>query len=200
MNDKNKINNNPLLKIFKIVLRIILFPFVLIWLVSNSIKKHKQKRANAEKIRIFEITQIDSLSGVEFEMVLKQLFEKQGFDVKLTKKSGDFGADLICTKNKITTIVQAKCYHGVVGPRAIQEIVGAKSHYKSMDAMVVTNNYFSKEATILASENNVKLIDRDGLKSLLSKVEIYFSRTKFGYSCLNSTEISKIESRFKFWI
>ena len=35
----------------------------------------------------------------EFEKLLKTIFEKQGYHVSLTKKSHDYGADLILNKN-----------------------------------------------------------------------------------------------------
>ena len=113
------------------------------------------------------------MSGIEFEEFLKALYIKLGYSVKLTKKSGDFGADLIIEKNGIQELVQAKCYTThKVSLSAIQEITGAKKHYQINNASVVTNNYFTEPAKQLASENNVKLIDRVALVNLMYHNEL----------------------------
>jgi restriction system protein len=198
MNTKR--NKKTIVLVFRIILIIILLPIVLIYLILKKIQSSKQKKRNKESVKVFSLSQIDSLSGIEFEKFLKSLFEKQGYAVSLTKASGDFGADLVCKKNGKITLVQAKCFGKKVGPRAVQEIIGARNHYKAYDAMVVTNNYFSKEANILAAENNVKLLDRDVLESLITKYDIHFERTNFKYSCMESQERQSIEMKYKFWI
>ena len=201
MNDKNRINNHGrIVTIIRVLLIIVLLPVVIVYCIASGIKKLKVKKLAKEKIKIFNISQVDSMTGIEFECLLKDLFEKQGYTASLTSSSGDYGADLVCEKNGKTLIVQSKRYSGTVGPKAIQEIIGAKNHYRASDAMVVTNSYFSKEASILAAENDVKLVDRDVLKNLILKFDVYFNRTKFTYSCTKPEEILKIETRYKFWI
>ncbi|KIL74926.1 restriction endonuclease [Bacillus badius] len=117
------------------------------------------------------IEDVDCLSGHEFEHFLVPLFEKQGYRTEVTKSAGDFGADLILSKKGQRSIVQAKCYGDgkKIGVRAVQEVVGALAIYKASTGMVVTNRYFTKQAEHLAMANNVALIDRDELVSLMYK-------------------------------
>lgn len=124
--------------------------------------------ANGSLLKNIDINYIDSLSGIEFENILKLLFSQMGYSVKLTKASGDQGADLLLSKSGIEKIVQAKCYHDKVSNTAVQEAVAAKAYYKYPQATVVTNNYFTQGAKDLAKANNVELIDRDQLIKLLN--------------------------------
>ncbi len=126
------------------------------------------------------ISQIDKMDGKEFEKYLKAYFEEQGYEVHLTKSTGDFGADLVMYKKaefrdkklippeKI--IVQAKRYKKAVGIEAIQQVVAAKGHYKADTCAVATNQYFTKAAKELAHDNNVILWDRNyfwGIKKVV---------------------------------
>lgn len=50
------------------------------------------------------------MTGREFEIYLSVLFRNLGYKVKLTKASGDYGADLILKKSGLSIVVQAKRY------------------------------------------------------------------------------------------
>ena len=116
-----------------------------------------------------KIEDIDLLDGYQFEDFLKDLYLKMGCEVEPTKLSGDQGADLVVVKFGEKTVIQAKCYGGKVGNKAVQEIVSAMSLYKAQKGMVVTNNYFTPAAFELAEANNIELVDRSGLKELIRK-------------------------------
>lgn len=136
-------------------------------------QRQLQEERHLDRLAKTEISEVDKMSGIEFEEFLKALYIKLGYNVKLTKKSGDFGADLIIEKNGIQELVQAKCYTThKVSLSAIQEITGAKKHYQINNASVVTNNYFTEPAKQLASENGVKLIDRVALVNLMFHNEL----------------------------
>ena len=184
----------------RIILLIVLLPLVIIWSISNFFKRHKQKRNDKDKIQIYNISQLDSISGEDFELLLKDIFERLGYACTLTKKSHDYGADIVIEKGKSKAIVQAKCYTKTVGIKAVQEIVSAKNHYGVTDTIVATNNYFSKEATLLAVENNVMLIDRDVLTSLVKQTEVKVSATASKFSCMSVNEKTKIESKYPYMI
>lgn len=183
---------------FKIILRLLLLPFVLLWLIVRYCKRNKKQ--SLDSVDIFNISQIDSLTGQEFENLLKSIFEKQGYDVALTKKSHDYGADLVLKKNNIISVVQAKCYDKNIGIKAVQEIIAARLHYKAEEMFVATNRYFSKDAIILASEHDVKLIDRDVIIKLLRDYSPQIETNEKKYVATNSAEKVEIETRYKYWI
>ena len=191
---------NKIIKFIRITLIIVLFPFVVAFLVKSYLKYKQRKKANSEMIKIYDISQINSMTGVEFENYLKLLFEKMGYKVSLTKKSKDFGVDLILEKNGKKTILQAKCYSGTVGVSAVQEIISARNHYNIFDAIVMTNKTFSKEARVLADESKVMLAGREELESLVSKYPVYFEREVQKCVATKIEAIKEIEEKYPYWI
>ncbi len=187
-------------RFLRILLKIILFPLVIAYLINEKIKKSKLDKINAEKIKVYNISQLDFLSGREFEQYLKSLFENMGFEVTLTKLSGDYGVDLIISKKGKQSIVQAKCYNHTVGVKAVQEIVAGREHYKIYDAMVITNNYFSREAENLALETGVTLVDRIVLEKMVRKYDVRIEKTSSSSSALSKTSREEIFAKYRHWI
>ena len=201
MTDRNKIEGkNIFVRVLCIILFIVLLPIVLIWLLVKACLSKSRKEQALSRISIFKISQIDTLSGVEFEQYLFLLFKKMGYKVSLTRASNDFGADLILSMGSERGVVQAKRYNSTVGVSAVQQAHSAKAHYGAEYAIVITNNYFSVEAKKLAKENSVTLIDRDGLQNLVTKYDITVDRQKEKYSALKKERVAEIEGRYPFFI
>ena len=118
-----------------------------------------------------DIEAIDKMSGKEFEKYLQSLFIKFGYDCKLTSETGDFGVDLIISKEYRETIIQAKRYSQKVSIAAIQEIIAARDYYNIFSAAVITNNFFTKAAIDLANKANVRLIDRNILLTFIKEAD-----------------------------
>lgn len=117
------------------------------------------------------INEIDKMDGERFERYLNSLYKSLGYQSELTKRTGDFGADLILTKDRKRIVVQAKRYSNNVGIKAVQEANSARSLYHAVESWVVTNSYFTKAAITLAESNSVKLINRDQLIKLILSVK-----------------------------
>jgi len=64
------------------------------------------------------IKEIDKFTEEQFEKWLKKLFEDYGYKVKETRKTADYGADLIIEKDNIKIVVQAKRHKNKVGIKA----------------------------------------------------------------------------------
>lgn len=109
------------------------------------------------------ITDIDKMTGVQFEEYVGTLFKGLGYHINYTPITGDYGADLILEKEKEIIVVQAKRYKQPVGVRAVQEVIPAIMMYKATAAWVITNSTYTEQALTLAKRNNVRMIDRDEL-------------------------------------
>jgi restriction endonuclease Mrr len=131
-------------------------------------KKLLQNQAQLEWIKS---QNIHSMTGSQFELYLKKIFENLGFVVQLTAHTGDQGADLIIRNQNEKIAVQVKRYNNNVGNKAVQEVVASVKHYDANRGMVVTNSRFTNAAKELASSNNVELIDGQQLKFLIIKME-----------------------------
>ncbi|MEK3762656.1 restriction endonuclease [Paenibacillus sp. FSL P4-0338] len=124
-----------------------------------------QKRA--ERLKKSGIAEIDKMEGVQFEQYLGHLFRSQGYKAEVTQAAGDYGADLVLSKDGKRIVVQAKRYSKNVGLKAVQEVRGAVSHYGASAAWVVTNRDYTEQAYKLAKSNNVRLIGREELIEML---------------------------------
>src|SRR5437868_7024612 len=103
------------------------------------------------RLRHSGIHEIKEMSGEQFERRLVLLFRDLGYHVEHTGKRGDFGADLIVTKGKQRTVVQAKRWAKNVGVKAVQEANTARSMYQAKSALVVTSGGYTKAARKLAA-------------------------------------------------
>lgn len=111
---------------------------------------------------------IDELDGLEFESFVAELLTCLGYNNSIvTKSSGDYGIDVIATKDDVKYAIQCKNYSQPVGNKAVQEAYSGKSFYNCHVAIVVTNNYFTNSAKKQAEKNDVVLWDRDKLNEMI---------------------------------
>ncbi|MGG3801204.1 restriction endonuclease [Metabacillus fastidiosus] len=130
------------------------------------VENRQMKKMARSGIRV-----IDEMDGYQFEVYLKALFKELGYKPEVTKKTGDYGADLVLKgRNKI--VIQAKRYNmkNKVSIGAIQEVYAAQAYYQANEAWVITNSLFTKQAEILAKACGVKLLDRYHLQEFINKI------------------------------
>lgn len=109
---------------------------------------------------------LESLTGLEFQMYLMKLLKEHGFDdIRTTGTTGDQGADLIGKLQGRSIVIQAKRQGRSVGNRAIQEVAAAVGYYRADEAWVITTRTFTASAKALAQANNVKLVDGHALRN-----------------------------------
>lgn len=109
---------------------------------------------------------IESLTGLEFQMYLMKLLKEHGFDdIRTTGTGGDQGADLIGKLKGRSIVIQAKRQGRSVGNRAVQEVAAAVRYYRADEAWVITAGTFTASAKALAQANNVKLVDGHALRN-----------------------------------
>lgn len=102
------------------------------------------------------IDEIDKMTGAEFEIFVAAVLKGCGFIIeKMTKTTGDYGADIIADFDGVRIAIQCKRYRSPVGVKAVQEVISAMKHYDCEEAIVITNSYFTKQAEILAKDNEV---------------------------------------------
>ena len=140
------------------------------------------------KPKVQTLIDIDRLNPNLFEATIAALYSKQGFKVYLTPYSNDKGVDVVVLKNGENYLIQVKQTKSLVGNEAIQEICTAKNYYEDkfkeqFNLLTITNNDYSSSAVILAKSNNIKLLNRRHLESLIIKNDITLQ------------DINKIESQ-----
>ena len=136
---------------------------------QHRVLSENQREQDAWKRRFGEakMAELAKLSGLEFEEFLAGLFRTHGYVAELTPTSGDYGADLILSKDGLRIAVQAKRYVGSVGVQAVQEALSGQAYYQCHAAWVVTTGTFTANANELAKKSGVKMIGRGDIGKLL---------------------------------
>jgi len=119
---------------------------------------------------------IYDISSREFEKVVAQLLQDNGFDTHLTQPTRDGGRDILAKKTGINGkpvvfYVECKRYSRTnkVSVDHVRALYGVQTADKVNKACLVTSSYFSPDAVKFAKDQNVMidLIDGDALHDLI---------------------------------
>ena len=112
-----------------------------------------------------------SLSDVEFERELGEVFKRLGYRVQFTPSTGDDGIDLILKKDSKTTIVQCKGHQSPVGPAIAREIYGSLVASGADDAILACTGGFTQGVKKFALGKPINLISAVELAKMGESVE-----------------------------
>jgi len=149
---------------FWIIVGTVVILWITLWIVEKE-RIRSLQLAEEERLRSLQLADIDYMEGFEFEEYICNLLRFKGFEVEHTRGSGDFGVDIVASKEGFRYAVQVKRRNSPVSRRAISDAVGGMAKYDCNVAMVITNNYFTEGAKELAKANKCILIDRNELAS-----------------------------------
>ncbi len=132
---------------------------------------------------MWTIEDVDALTGIAFEELVKKLYCKMGYDTLKTPPSNDKGADVIAWTDRERRngwLIQCKqtTTQNNLNADGVQEVYSAKAFYEqrykcSFKTLVITNaGDFTSNAKTLAEQNGVELIGRKQLSDLLAKYKV----------------------------
>lgn len=116
-------------------------------------------------------SQLPEDSG-EFEFFCADLLRTAGWATRVTKATGDQGADVIASLGDEKAVFQCKLYSSPVGNKAVQEVVAAKAVHGARFGCVVSNQSYTKPAQQLAEANGVLLLHFGDLGQLAHRLGI----------------------------
>ena len=117
-----------------------------------------------------QVNESERNTGREYEFRVADYLRNQGFkSVKVTSGSGDYGVDVVATKNGEKYAVQCKYYSQPVTQHAVREVLAGKAMYDCTKAMVVTNSTFTNSTKDLAKANDVTLVEQLQMDSNYSR-------------------------------
>jgi len=128
-----------------------------------------------------------SLTGFEFEREVSKLLKEIGFEVKVTKKTGDGGIDIIASIFNKKCAIQCKAHKNEIGPSVIRELKGVIVRDKYDCGFIIALNKFSSGAVKEAKEMGIKLVNIEKLidwaksaqnKNEATKEELLFESSK----------------------
>lgn len=141
------------------------------WL-GDTMRRHRYEAQLLRYAKLSGLSEIDELSGIDFETFVAARLQGAGWHIETTPASNDYGVDLIATNRRDVVAVQCKRYSKTVGVRAVQEVVAGARHYACTRAMVVSNQDFTRQAQALAASSRCELIGRDRLPRWLNQGEV----------------------------
>jgi restriction system protein len=143
---------------------LVLTVLVLLWL---SVRRDRfqagiQRRRDLKRVAS-GMAAVDQMSGVEFEEFVAAQLRTRGWSVIRTARTGDYGVDLVAKKDGTRMAVQCKRLARAVGVAAVQQVASGARHHGCNQAVVVTNQAFTKAARQLATTHHCRLVGREQL-------------------------------------
>ncbi len=123
------------------------------------------------------LSDIDKFDPYYFEAFVAAYYRKKGYEVTLTPKSNDYGADVIAINNLEALLIQAKQSGRNIGSEGVNEIYGAVPVYndkcnKEFTPVLFTNSQLTSQASERANAARVKVVDRVQLVKDFASLQI----------------------------
>jgi hypothetical protein len=117
---------------------------------------------------------LDGLEPEAFELLLGEIFRRQGYAVEMSGGLGaDGGNDLSLRKGEQHILVQCRHWSSYkVSAPSIQEFYGTIMAAGAAQGIFVTSGRYTREARALAEEKPIQLIDRVELERLMAQVSL----------------------------
>ena len=139
------------------------------FLIVKKPRKNKKQTPVKKPLSKDRLYSYDSMDGNDFQEFCAEILRQLGYKNIETKKSRDYGADILAEKDDVTYAIQCKRYSDNVGNDAIQEAHTAKDFYKCHVSVVITNQYFTKSAIETAAATRTILWNRTKLNEFIYK-------------------------------
>jgi hypothetical protein len=141
---------------------------------QKQLEKEKEKAEKIEKRKTYEYW--ITIDPYQFEYEVAMLFKNHGFDVKVTKGSGDQGIDIKLFKNGKRGAVQCKRYTSKVGPSTARDLYGAMMHGKYEFGFIVCPSSFSESTFEFTKKKPITLIGLKRIIEMTNDDEVDFLR------------------------
>lgn len=148
-------------------------PIICLVGAAASALRRRQRRALVENLSANPTA--DTLDGMDwqtFELLVGEIFRRQGFQVVETGGGGpDGGVDLVLRREGETHLVQCKQWRAYrVGVNVVRELYGVMAARGAASGYVVTSGRFTEEARAFAEGRHIRLLDGPRLLGLIRQV------------------------------
>ena len=132
-----------------------------------------KKAMEFKEIELGLANNFENVDPFEFERFISNLLKKMGYNTEVTRRTGDYGVDVIAEKNGEKIVVQVKRWKNPVPPAEINKLLGAMRNFRADRAIFVTTSRFTKNARYIADRNpEIELWDMEKLRLLVRKYMI----------------------------
>ena len=115
---------------------------------------------------------LNSLRGDQIELLLGEIFRRQGYTVELSAGLGADGAsDLLLRRDGESIPVQSKEWKTArITEREVREFYGVMASTAAPRGVFVTTGTFTRDARDFAESRHIELLDRSGLEQAIAAV------------------------------
>lgn len=162
-----------LVAIFAGALRIAAPLLFLVGAVASAMARSRRKQIYGAATSGDARSAVASMTWREFELLLSEVYRRQGYAVAELGGSGpDGGVDLVLRKDGRKTLVQCKHWKAYsVGAPVVRELLGVMTDRGADAGQVVTSGQFTEQAREFAASHSIALIDGRQLEAMLAKVQ-----------------------------
>lgn len=138
----------------------------------------------------------------EYEKCVAEYFKNQGYIVKLTSFTDDYGVDVFAENHNEKVAIQAKMYGSTVrkiNRKMVMELHGAKDYFDCDKAILVTNGDILHDANEVAQKLKIEVLYLDfSEKSIIvseNSNQSYKSNSNFDFDAIWEKYIIPLEGR-----
>lgn len=119
----------------------------------------------------------DEIGPYDFEKLVADIWEAEGWETTVTSSSQDRGIDVIAKQSNpisLKILIQVKAYalDNKIGSEEVRKYATLYEQESQVDTVViVSTGEFTSQATTLAEDLDVRLIDRDQLLQLIQSLD-----------------------------
>jgi len=123
------------------------------------------------EIKIGLAKNFENISPFDFEYFVAMLLREMGYTTEVTKKTGDYGIDIIAKKGKQIVAVQCKRHNekNLIGNVLIQQLLGSMHFINASHCIFITTSHFTKNAITQSQNSPIELWDKDTFHNLVRK-------------------------------
>ncbi|MBI2574451.1 restriction endonuclease [Candidatus Woesearchaeota archaeon] len=145
--------------------------------ISKGLEKYQGKWGSPKQVKEWkEIdvgiqTDFQHLNHFQFERFVSIVFEKMGYQTYVTRKTGDYGIDVVAKKGDEIIAIQVKqnAKGNNVGNVIVQNVLGSMRKFKAEKAIIITTSDFTIQAKEQARDEPIELWNGKYFKTLVRK-------------------------------
>jgi restriction system protein len=143
-------------------------PLLLVISAAVNVFRSRNKERLLEKASSKEA--INSMSWRDFEVLVREYFEREGYKTIDTGAGPDGGVDVRLSKDGKRYLVQCKRWRSVrVSVKVVRELYGVMAAESADGIFIVTSGVYTKDAESFAKGKPIELIDGAGLYRMIQK-------------------------------
>ncbi len=110
---------------------------------------------------------LNDMTPLQFEVFVREVYARLGYEAELTKRSGDEGVDVLAKKDGLIYAIQVKKTAKPIGSPVIQTLLGSMANIEADRGICVASAGFTRDAQRFAAGKPIILVGQEDLARML---------------------------------